>query len=83
MRTRVEKRSVLGWNKSKVPASLSSISLPRTPSPETTYYIIPRVQINGRYFINAMCYSNPYPELAQKARDMDKACNFYFVVTGK
>ena len=38
-----------------LPAILSSISVPRKPSPETTNYIIPRDHINGIGSINDMC----------------------------
>ena len=39
----------------KLPASLSSISVPSKTLPETTDYTIPRVDIFGPEFIHAMC----------------------------
>ena len=38
-------QDILVWNKSKVPASLSSIYVPRKKLPVTTYYTIPIVEI--------------------------------------
>ena len=67
----------------KVIDSLSSISVLRKPSPETTKYTITRVNINGRNFINDMCSSNPYLYLVHIDIDMYKACHLYLTPTGK
>ena len=66
-----------------LPAILSSVSVPRKTSQETTCYIIPRVHIEGRDFINATCSSNGYQYLSQITRDPDKSCHLYLMVTGK
>ena len=39
----------------KPPDSLLSIYVSMEPSPEITDYIIPRIHINGIYFISVMC----------------------------
>ena len=68
----------------KDPASLSSIYVPREPSPVKTDWIHPRVEINDRYFIIVMCVGgNKIKVLANKCHDIDKACHAYFLGTCK
>ena len=48
----------------------------------TTNYIHPRVEINVRYFCNAMCGRvNTYKVLANKFLDIDKTFHAYFFGT--
>ena len=47
-----------------VPASLSSIYVPRKPSPVTTDYIIPTVEIDSKGFYSDMCSGYPYNIIA-------------------
>ena len=58
---------------------LSSIFIPRKPSPVTTDWIHNIVDNNGRDIINAMCGGgNKTKVLANKCVDLDRACNKYF-----
>ena len=68
----------------KVPASLSSISVPRKPSPVTTDYINPRLEIVGPEYRNTMFIeADRFKKLANYCLDMDKACRNYFSGRGK
>ena len=67
----------------KLPASLSSISVPSKQSPVTTDYIINRVHIDGRYFSNAMCSGYQDKILATKCDYQDLYCRSFFMGIGK
>ena len=65
--------------RAKILASLSSVYVPRKPSPVTTEYIHPRLESFGSEYRNVIfCGRNPYKVLENKALDMDKACCNYF-----
>ena len=50
----------------------------------TTDYIHPIVEINGRFFYNAICGGvNPHMVLANKCVGIDKACHNFFGGTGE
>ena len=66
-----------------MPASLSSISVPRKTSSVTTDYVIPRVERNGRYFASAMCIEYPYKTLAIMCAEQDLSFHTYLIGTGK
>ena len=55
--TRFEPCTTVVSSIAKYPASLSLIYLARKPSPMTTDYICPRVEMCGKYFTNVMCGS--------------------------
>ena len=67
----------------KLPASLSLITVPRKLSPVKTDYIIPRFEIVGTEFMNAMCSGYQYDILANNCIDLEKACHLYFMSTDK
>ena len=69
---------------SKLPHSLSSMSIPTKLSQVKTDYIIHRADIVGTEFMNAMCGGvNPYKILENNCLDLYKACHTYFMGTGK
>ena len=68
----------------KYPSSLSSISASRKPSPVTTDYTHPRVDISGRDFINVICGGeNQIRFLANNFLDIYGAYYKYFWGTSR
>ena len=67
----------------KVPDSLSSIYVPREPSPVETDYTTNRVEMDGRYFDMTVCGGYPYFILATHCVENDESCHTYFLSIGK
>ena len=68
---------------SSVPADLSSIYVLRRLSQEITDYITPGFPIEQRIYINDICSSNVFKELAWMDRDLDRTFHTYFMGSGK
>ena len=72
------------FTSAKYPFILSSISVPRNPSPVKTDQIHPTVDISAREFDKIMIYGlDPIITLAKNCLNIDRADHEYFSGTGK